>query len=330
MAAGAALLPIIIGEWQAIAAPATVVSALKVGRDQPFNAGWRFLRGAGEGLEASTLDDSALATHRSAARLEHRGCAGRARARPARPVHKASVGGDRTGFTGRRRLVPQAFPPRRTARHARVEVLFDGVYLESDVWLNGQPLGGNVNGYIPFAFDLTPHLEPRSATTCWRSACATSGSNTRWYSGSGIYREVRIDVLPAGARTRPLGRRCLDPADCRRQTRDRRHAPGSRRRDPALSSVDPTARCSRHGRCGSDRRLRRAKLRQSLSVRAPRLWSPASPELYTLETELRCGGAVIDRLVQPFGIRIVTFDPKRGMAINGDQHDPTRRLRSSR
>src|SRR5690606_20228208 len=61
MASGAALLPF-VGEGQARAAPNVAETALKVGRDQPFNNGWRFLRGAGEGLEALALDDSSWRT----------------------------------------------------------------------------------------------------------------------------------------------------------------------------------------------------------------------------------------------------------------------------
>ena len=60
-------------------------------------------------------------------------------------------------------------------------------------------------------------------------------------------------------------------------------------------------------------------VKQTLTVRGPKLWSGANPNLYNLETELRRGDKVIDRMAQPFGIRIVTMDPKSGMHVNGER-----------
>ncbi len=68
---------------------------------------------------------------------------------------------------------------------AQVEIVFDGVYMNSDVWLNGVLLGNHPYGYTSFAYDLTPHLK-RTGENVIAVRVRNEGKNTRWYSGSGI------------------------------------------------------------------------------------------------------------------------------------------------
>ncbi len=314
MAAGAALLPM-VGEGQALAAAAIAEAGLKVGRDQLFNADWRFLRGAGEGREASALDDSAWRRVDLPHDWSIEDVPGGQAPDQLGPFTKTSAGTTATGFTeGGEGWYRKHFRLDGLPADARVEILFDGVHLESDVWLNGQKLGRNLNGYNPFAFDLTPHLV-RGGDNVLAVRARNIGRNSRWYGGSGIYRDVRIDVLPAGARVARWGVGAWT----------RRIAAGRAEIDVAtrIEAAQPDLGLVTRLRDASGKVVAEAvapaagEVKQALSVRAPRLWSPDSPALYSLETELRRGETVIDRVVQPFGIRIVTFDPKLGMAING-------------
>ena len=109
---------------------------------------------------------------------------------------------------GRDRLVSQALwlPP--TDRHAQAEVRFDGVYMNSEVWINGQSLGTHPYGYTSFAYDLTPFLK-QDGENVLAVRVRNEGANSRWYSGSGIYRhvwltltgEVRIPLWGIGVTT---------------------------------------------------------------------------------------------------------------------------------
>ncbi|UVO53084.1 glycoside hydrolase family 2 TIM barrel-domain containing protein [Sphingomonas sp. SUN039] len=306
--AGAAALTLAMGTSALAADP---VSSLRVGRDQPFDNDWRFFRGAGEGYEQPVFDDSSWRS----VDLPHDWSIEDAPGGTAGPFDKKSKGGTATGFTVggvgwyRRRFRTDGLP-----RDTRVEVLFDGIYLDSDIWLNGQRLGSNVHGYMPFAFDLTPFLD-RGGDNVLAVRVRNLGRNSRWYGGSGLYRQVKLDVVPAGARIARWG-----------------VGGWTRKIDSAGAAIDVTTRIeSADAALELVTRLRDAKgvvvaettspvaaeVKQALVVRAPRLWSPDSPLLHSLETELQRGGVVVDRMVQPFGIRIVTMDPQRGLAING-------------
>jgi beta-galactosidase len=315
LAAGAALLPLAPTPDARAATAAVAEGALRTGRDQPFNDGWRFLRGEGEGRQDPALDDKAWRRVDLPHDWSIEDVPGGAAPDQLGPFTKASIGGTATGYTeGGEGWYRKSFRTDGMPTDARIELLFDGIYLESDVWLNGQKLGSNVNGYNPFAFDLTPHLL-RDRDNVLAVRVRNLGKNSRWYGGSGIYREVRIDVLPASTRIARWGVGAWT----------RRLAGGRAEIDVAtrLEQPDPALTLHTRLRDASGRivaqasALAAAEVKQVLSVRAPRLWSPDDPALYSLETELRRGDLVVDRMAQPFGIRIVGFDPRLGMTING-------------
>lgn len=285
------------------------------GRDQPFDDGWRFLRGPAEGGEARALADGDWRQVDLPHDWSVEDIRGNQSASQIGPFSKSAVGGNATGFTeGGEGWYRKHFRLDNAPADARVEISFDGVYLDCDVWLNGRRLGGNVHGYIPFAFDLTPHLN-RTGDNVIAVHVRNQGKNTRWYAGSGIYRPVKLDILPAGARIARWGvgawTRRLDAAGAAIEV------------DTAIEAADPELTLVTRLRDAKGLIVAEASapaataVKQQLAVRTPRLWSPKTPYLHTLETELRRGDALVDRVVQPFGIRIVTFDPVQGMAING-------------
>ena len=280
-------------------------------RDLPFGEAWKFHLSEGPGLEAATLDDSGWGTRDLPHHWSIEGIPGN----PTGPFVKTAKGGTAVGFTlGGEGWYRKHFRVDRYPHDARIEVLFDGAYLLTEVFLNGQRVGGNVHGYIPFALDLTPHLD-RSGDNVLAVRVRNLGENSRWYSGSGLYREVTLDVLPAGARLERWGVAAWT----------RRIADGRATIDVSTEIADSVAglelvtrlRDSGGQVVAEATSAASAKVQQSLAVRAPKLWSPDSPALYTLETELRRAGQVVDSIAQPFGVRIIAFDAKRGMTING-------------
>ncbi|MDE2303114.1 MAG: DUF4982 domain-containing protein [Sphingomonadales bacterium] len=293
------------------AAGAAVPVALPVsGRDQPFEDGWLFRRGAGAGQEAPGLDDGdwrALDLPHDWSIEDIPGAAS--------PFDKAAIGAAATGFTvGGEGWYRKHFRLTGAAAGDAAALVFDGIYCESDIWLNGQHLAANVAGYRPFAVDLTPALI-RDGDNVLAIRVRNLGRNSRWYAGSGIYRRVSLDVIPAGARIARWG----VGASTRAITGGAAHVAVTTRldaADPALTLV--TRLRDGEGRIVAERASPAAPgIEQELVVRGARLWSPGTPHLYTLETELRRGDRVIDRLHQPFGIRIITMDADRGLQING-------------
>ena len=287
------------------------------GRSQPFDSGWRFLRGDTPGAEVPGFDDSDWRT----VDLPHDWSIEDipAELRPAAgtvigPFDSNAEGGLATGFTlGGEGWYRKPFRLSVVAG-ARVELAFEGAYMDSDVWLNGHHLGTHHYGYTPFAYDLTPY-----AATDGNNVIAVRvrnwGRNSRWYSGSGIYRHVWLDVLPHQARLARWGifasTRSL--SDTSAQIEIAAHLEDLR---PGLMVrsriVDSDGRTVWKGTTPATSRLR-----QTATIASPKVWSPDSPHLYRLDVELRRGATVIDRQSTPFGVRIVTFDAVRGMTLNG-------------
>ncbi|WP_395395944.1 sugar-binding domain-containing protein (plasmid) [Novosphingobium sp. BL-8A] len=311
--AGAGALVPIVG---VAAAPARAVIPDKwILRDIPFDASWLFQRGGGSGFEMPAFDDTAWRRVDLPHDWSVEDIPGGQPPAQIGPFDKRALGDTATGYTvGGEGWYRKHFRVEEYPQNARIEIAFDGIYLESQVYLNGHALGGSVSGYMPFNLDLSPYLN-RQGDNVLAVRVTNEGRNTRWYAGSGIYRPVTLEVMPAdchlarwgiAASTRSFaaGKAHVDVVTSIEGT-----APGlqlvTRLRDAdgqiAAESRSPVTR----------------KVSQSLELRGARLWSPDDPNLYQLETELRRGDTVLDQVVQPFGIRIVTFDPQRGMAING-------------
>ncbi len=314
LAAGTALASLIAAA-PAAAKEFTEVSESWRFRDVPFDNGWLFLRGQGDGLEQIGVAESGWRKIDLPHDWSVEDIPGGQPPGQVGPFDKKAVGDTATGYTvGGEGWYRKHFRVDQYPNDARIEIMFDGIYLESDVFLNGQRLGGSLSGYKPFSLDLTPFLN-RTGDNVLAVRVRNEGRNTRWYAGSGIYRSVTLDVLPAGTRIARWGVAAWT----------RRFADGRTEIDVATTLQDVqegyelvTRLKDVGGRTVAEARSpATANVLQSLSISGPRLWSVDKPNLYMLETELSTGKKVVDKLVQPFGIRIVTFDPQRGIAING-------------
>ncbi len=204
----------------------------------------------------------------------------------------------------------------------RVELRFDGVYQNSDVWLNGVHLGFHPNGYTSFAYDLTPHLVA-DGDNVLAVRVNNSGKTSRWYSGSGIYRHTWLTVT--GPVRVPLWGVCVttpvvDPArsTAHVETQVVNSGPSARVRvrttllDPrgrpvATQTTPPQALAT--GATGT--------YASELAVAKAALWSPESPSLYRAHTEVLAGDAVVDAVTTTFGIRSLVFNGKDGFLLNG-------------
>jgi beta-galactosidase len=296
---------------------AQAAAAQQLGRNQSFDQGWRFYRGEGQGFEAAELDDSAW----RAVDVPHDWSVEDLPPAPADtqahrigPFDRSAVGGTATGFSAGGEGWYRKHFQLRLPDKGRAEILFEGIYMDSDVWLNGHHLGTHAYGYTPVAYDLTPFLES-SGNNVLVVRVRNLGKNSRWYSGSGIYRHVWLDTLPEQTRIARWGvgivtRRIVGSrADIEINTRLEDAAEGltlvSRVKDERGSVV-------REARTPAAA----AEVQQAMTIASARLWSPDEPSLYTLETELRRDREVLDRQSHSFGIRVVAFDADRGMTIN--------------
>lgn len=310
-------------------------------RDWQIDADWRFFRGDAAGAEASAFDDSGwrrldLPHDWSVEDLPGAAPAGSgdATADPAiwalNPAPEqvgpfsqtASGGGIATGWTvGGVGWYRKHFPRVDLPKDTQVEIRFDGVYMNSDVWLNGVHLGFYPYGYTTFAYDLTPHLNPNGSNVL-AVRVRNVGNNVRFYAGSGIYRHVwltatgpvriplwgvavttpsissgaatvQVDVTVENRETAASGAlvkvRLLDP-------RGRQVAAGQLQKDllPGAENQFPVP----------------------LALRNPNLWSPENPSLYQVEASVIMKGRIVDSTTTTFGVRSVEMDGN-GLRING-------------
>ena len=281
---------------------------------QSFDFDWRFTLAAPAGAEAPGFDDSAW----TSVQLPHDWSMTLPYLSP-EEGGKGSMGFMQGGLGWYRKTfaVPTAWKGRR------VSLEFDGVYHRATVYVNGREVGFHPYGYTAFAYDITDYLIPGGenlvAVRVDHSDCPTS----RWYSGSGIYRHVWLNV------TDPVhvglwGTYVTTPAVSAEQASVRVETTvendlsrpvavslGSELRSPSGRVVARRASEAALPAAG------REAVIQEFTVDVPELWDLDSPQLYTLVTTVRRGGKVVDRYETPFGIRDIRFDPDKGFFLNG-------------
>jgi beta-galactosidase len=227
-----------------------------------------------------------------------------------------TVGG--TGWYRRRFGLPESY------RGKRLILCFGGVYRHADVWINGQHLGTHPYGYTEFSHDLTPYLRYGEEPNLIAVEVKNCGKNSRWYSGSGIYRHVwlmavnSVHIAENGTFVTVAE---LSDGQAAVVVENELTNSGDDTQDIVATvtirnGVGEVAACqSVQTRIQGGQRY---CLRQRLSVAAPALWSPDSPSLYTAVTEIRCGGETIDRTETVFGIRTIQVDAEHGLRLNGE------------
>ena len=206
----------------------------------------------------------------------------------------------------------------------QVAVRFDGVYMNPELWLNGRRLGERPHGYTSFEFDLTPFLNPAGQENVLVVRVRNEGRNSRWYSGSGIYRHVWLSVrdavhvptwglfvsTPEISKDKALVKVAVE---ARNTTGVLRQVLVRARVRDAAGKVLGESEGPVFLAAGETRATERF-----VEVSSPRLWSPDAPSLYTAEATLTVDGRAADTVSAAFGIRRIEVDAARGFLLNGE------------
>jgi len=242
------------------------------------------------------------------------------------PFSKASIGEYRVGYVvGGTAWYRKSFKLGTEAKNKTIHLLFDGVYMNSDVWLNGQHLGNHPYGYTPFYYDLTPYLKPTGEENILTVSVRNEGKNSRWYTGSGIYRDVKliamekIHVSQWGVFiTTPVVEKNL--AKVQISTSIANELPNQNSIQLITSIVAPDGKTIAVAKKELNVKSGSAETEtQLISVSNPELWSTENPMLYKTVTELRSADKIIDRVETPFGIRSISVDATNGLLLNGQK-----------
>lgn len=199
---------------------------------------------------------------------------------------------------------------------------FDGVYMNSEVWINGSYLGKHPYGYTAFYYDLTPYLKNGKNTIAVKVDNSVQ-SNSRWYSGSGIYRHVWLNIA-SNIHVAQWGTYITTPdvdstfATVKVNTTIENYK--KEKKNLVLKSVIKNELgeiVSTMETPISMSTAEKTQLDQKLEVIMPQLWSTETPTLYTLESYLLNGTKVVDNYTTTFGIRKIEFDTNKGFFLNG-------------
>jgi len=213
-------------------------------------------------------------------------------------------------------------PP--TSKGKNIFIDFDGVYCNSEVFINGHSLGIRPNGFISFRYNLTPYLKfDNQANIIAVKVDNSQQPNSRWYSGSGIYRNVWLvttntifvdhwgtSITTAAVTEQSAGVNIKTTINNSNATAARLMVKTSIYDDmqKLVNSTTSDQSCNAN---------EVTALLQHLTVTRPMLWSVEHPHLYKAITTLQANGKIVDTYTTIFGIRYFNFDANNGFFLNG-------------
>lgn len=289
--------------------------SLEARQIESFNSGWRFVKADADAAEKPDFDDSSWQT----VDVPHDWSI-------AGPFSSdAPCGGDGgflpTGISWYRKAftVPSGWADKL------VFVEFDGIMANSTVWINGHQLGHRPSGYVSQRYELTPHLKPTGqANVLAVRTDTTVQPDSRWYTGQGIYRPVRLiatDPVRLGQWSTFVSTPKItdDQAAIRVQTNVVNAA--NTARNVSIETIIYTPDGTTAARSTSPAKTIAAGKTEpfelNLTVRQPRRWDIVSPALYTAHTKVISEDKTLDDVITAFGIREFRFEPATGFWLNG-------------
>ena len=211
-----------------------------------------------------------------------------------------------------------------TSKSKSVFIEFDGVYRNSEVWINGHSLGVRPNGYISFQYDLTPYLNYGTVKNVIAVKADNSKQpNSRWYSGSGIYRNVwlttvdklHIDNWGTFITTPKISNQAatmnIVTNVANQNSSDKKFVLTTTVYDANKKIV---AKLVSNTNVAANNLT---SLNQSAVISNPVLWSIEKPSLYKAVSQLSSDGKLIDEYQTTFGVRYFNFDSEKGFFLNG-------------
>ena len=210
-----------------------------------------------------------------------------------------------------------------SAAGQKIFVQFDGVYMDSTVYLNGTQVGARPYGFSSFECDLTASAKPGASNVLAVRVNNTQPSS-RWYSGSGIYRHtwlktvnpVRVAYTGTAVTTPTVSSSSATVNIAVTVQND-----GSSDQSVTLASTVGDGNGTGVGAATSPATTvsagKTATVTQTVMVSNPKLWSVSSPNMYSVITTVSVGGTVVDTYTTPFGIRTFAFSATSGFTLNG-------------
>ena len=194
-------------------------------------------------------------------------------------------------------------------KYDRFTITFDGVYMNSTVYINGHKLGTRPYGYSTFEYDLTPYINRKGDNVIAVKVDNSDQPNSRWYSGCGIYRHVWLTKTMKKAYIPQWGQYVSTTPQGDVKVKVDFLANGSKLKLAIRNTIYDAAGKVVAKSQGSEV--------QQLKVKNPQLWDIGKGYLYTVKSELVVNGKVVDAATTTTGFRDVKFDARKGFFLNG-------------
>ena len=293
------------------------LAQIKAGRNQSFDENWSFRKGKMSAPKNENFDD----TDWRKLDLPHDWSIEDLSETPTDstigPFYKNAVGKNSTAFTvGGTAWYRKKFVMDKSTEGKQVSILFEGVYMIADVWINGHHLGSHPNGYTSFWYDLSPYLKPVGEQNVIAVEVKNEGDNSRWYAGSGIYRHVWLNVVNP-THIAKWGVQIVSE-NISASSADIQVATAiDNNKDNLTITTEIYSADNKLVGSKSTETLGKEKIEHEITLKEPNLWDTEHPYLYKAKITLKQDQKIIDTYWQNFGIRSMAFDATSGFTING-------------
>lgn len=209
-------------------------------------------------------------------------------------------------------------------KNKTVSIEFDGVFKNSEVFINGHSLGIRPNGYISFAYELSQYLHfGKQENVIAIKVDNDVQPNSRWYTGSGIYRNVRL-VASEKLHVERWGTYVTTPTVTKEKALieyeiDVKNGLGTNKIIKLVSSIldNKNVEVAKAESDANIPAISTLKVIQNMDVDNPILWSIENPYLYKIITKVYEGSTLVDNYETPLGFRFFNFDAVKGFSLNG-------------
>jgi beta-galactosidase len=279
----------------------------------PADAGWKFTLGDPADADSPKFDDNSWRT----LTVPHDWSIEEP------PNEKNPTGGGGGYFPAGIGWYRKAFTVPPSWKGKRICLEFDGVSGETTVYLNGQRLGIHPYSYTSFRFDITSQINLSAKNILSVRVDNSLQPNSRWYSGSGIYRHVRV-VVTEPVHVAPWGVFVSTPTVSTSSAKVVIKTKVQNDTSEASAVTVTTILLGPNGVKSSepDKKIelqpgRSAEVDQEVTIAQPALWSPESPRMYRGITRIAKNGKLLDEVETPFGVRSLAWSVEQGVLLNG-------------
>ncbi|MBA0882959.1 sugar-binding domain-containing protein [Flavobacterium undicola] len=208
-------------------------------------------------------------------------------------------------------------------KNQKVAIYFEGVYMNAEVFVNGKSVGMQPYGYTSFEYDLTPYLKFGQQNSIAVKVDNSKQKNSRWYSGSGIYRHVWLKVKNP-IHIKNWGVAISTPEVTNEKAKVQVKTIVKNETTSSQSILLATNITNKKGSAVANADIKielqaneEKEVTQNLAVENPALWSPETPNLYTANVKIKQGNTDLDVITKDFGIRTIEFTSEKGFVLNG-------------